>query len=128
MTKQFVICKNDSPIYSLPLGTKEESAEALLGQIKGEQGEESSNGVAIYWRLREVELLETHPKVLNIYSVCLKETTDSKTDETIEVLVTAHSSQQALELAIDEKGWLPNLVEVTRLALEEPEVFCYIKG
>lgn len=58
MTKQFIICKNDSPEFSLPFGTTEETAQALLQKIKREQGEEDSNGFSIYWLLREVELLE----------------------------------------------------------------------
>ena len=43
MAKQFIICKNDSVKYSLPVDTSQEFAQALLQKIKREQGEKDSN-------------------------------------------------------------------------------------
>lgn len=54
-------------MFSLPLGTSEEFAQALLQKIKREQREEDLNGVSIYWRLREVELIDIQQENLNSY-------------------------------------------------------------
>ena len=51
MAKQFIICKNDSVKYSLPVDTSQKFAQALLQNIKREQGEKDSNGKSDLWTL-----------------------------------------------------------------------------
>ena len=55
--QQFVICKNDFPIYSLPLGTSEETANKVLAEIKLVEGTETSKGQNIYWYLQTTQQL-----------------------------------------------------------------------
>jgi hypothetical protein len=131
-------------MFSLPLGTSEEFAEQLLQKIKREQGE-GLNWLSIYWRLREVDLLDIEKAALNIYSVGYSDPSSAYSSTPIETIVSAYSKEQALELALKEEGWvvanedfpslaceetqkfLPDLLEVKELDIKEPQVFCHVR-